>query len=276
MSKTLSQQTRREIRAILVGGLLILLVGGYFVSRFFWSERERDQEGDQAAVEKENREKNVAFIEPKILSQKIQNKDLLVLIDIRAREAYNAEHIPGSRWVSPSALASFSADGPKTIVVIASAADPAAQEVAQNALSGKNLSFFFLRGGFEGWKLEGQQTLSQGDPESFVDQSKVTYISPAELKRLLQAGPSSVVLLDVQSEENFRKTHLKGAVNIPLSQLEIRKEEIPVAKEIIVYGENELASFQGGVRLSDLHFFAVRTLTGNSHLSDSSPLFREP
>lgn len=259
-----------------MGALLILLVGGYFVFRFFWNGPGQDERGGQAALEEKAREESPEFIEPKILSQKLQNKESLVLLDIRSREAYDAEHIPGSQWINASALGNFSADPEKAVVVIASAAEPSSLEVGQNMLSGKNFPFFFLRGGFEAWKLEGQQTLSRGDPESFVDQSKVTYMSPEELKALLQSGARNLVLLDVQSEENFRKSHLQGAINIPLTQLEVRKEEIPVAKEIIVYGENELASFQGGVRLSDLRFFAVRTLTGNSHLSANSPLFREP
>lgn len=262
----------------MAGALLILLVGGYFVSRFLWGERLWDKSTAQTKANVEGPAENLNFMEPKVLFQKLQNKDSIIIIDIRPPVAYDTEHIPGSLWLGPSALGSFSADPKTTVVIVPAAEDPLALEVAHNTLSEKGLAFSFLRGGFEAWKFAGYQTVSQGTPDSFVDQSKITYITPTELKTLLtaSAGKDTIVLLDVQPENRFRRVHLKGAMNIPLADLEKRKDEIPSAKEIIVYGENELASFQGGVRLADLHFFTVRTLTGNDHLSAASPLFREP
>lgn len=276
MAPPLSQQAHRESKAILVGALLILLVGGYFVGRFFWKEQSRDEENTEVTAPEKSASEMPGFMEPKTLTQKFQNQDKIVIVDIRPKEAYETEHIPGSLSASPGTLGNLSSDPETAVVIVTSTLDTSTLEVANNLLTQKGIPFSFLQGGFEAWKLEGYQTISRGDPDSFVDQSKVTYISPAELKTLLQTSAATLVLLDVQPEEKFRSVHLTGALNIPLEQLEKRKNEIPTGKTVVVYGENELAAFQGGVRLSDLHFFSVRTLTGNDHLSSASPLFREP
>ncbi|MFZ3031959.1 MAG: rhodanese-like domain-containing protein, partial [Candidatus Moraniibacteriota bacterium] len=118
--------------------------------------------------------------------------------------------------------------------------------------------------------------LSRGDPSSFLDQSKITYITPAEALKALANTDANYFLLDVQSAQNYQKKHLKGSVNIPLAELERRSKEIPAGRNILVYGESELSSFQGGVRLADLNVFTARTLSGNDHLKPESGFFLEP
>jgi hypothetical protein len=58
--------------------------------------------------------------------------------------------------------------------------------------------------------------------------------------------------------------------------LEKRYKEVPVGTNILVYGEKELNSFQGGVRLADLGFITTKTLSGDTHLSPQSVFVLEP
>ncbi len=269
------RQASRESRAFVAGGALIILVAGYFVIRNFWMNQPLDESETRATSSASEESTGASLIEQKVLQIKIQNKEPLDLIDIRDKAAYDLEHIPGSLSVPPASFQNFAPSAGRPLIIISSAADPETDTIIRNLLAQKSAIYSFLDGGFEGWKAAGYPTISQGDPNSFVDQSKVTYITPAELKAKLQMG-ENIALLDVQNEASFRQVHLAGALNIPLSDLEKRKNEIPLAQEIIVYGENELASFQGGVRLADLNYFSVRTLSGNDHLSASSSLFREP
>ena len=58
-------------------------------------------------------------------------------------------------------------------------------------------------------------------------------VSREDLVARLEAG--SVTVLDVRPEDEFALGHLPGALNIPLSVLERRLAELPVAREVIAY-----------------------------------------
>lgn len=47
-----------------------------------------------------------------------------------------------------------------------------------------------------------------------------------------------VTIIDVRNREEYRQNHIKGARNIPLDQLDKRKETIPKNKPVIIYCQN--------------------------------------
>lgn len=59
-------------------------------------------------------------------------------------------------------------------------------------------------------------------------------LKSTEAKALL-AKNSRAFLLDVRTPDEYRQVHLKGAVLIPLDQLERRVKEIPRERPIVVY-----------------------------------------
>jgi rhodanese-related sulfurtransferase len=95
-------------------------------------------------------------------------------------------------------------------------------------------------------------------------------------KKLLNEKSPTLFVLDIGQSENYKKRHIVGAVNIPLEELERRVREIPAGRQIVVYGENDVVSFQGGVILSDLGIFTAQTLSGNKYLAPESGLPFEP
>ena len=58
-------------------------------------------------------------------------------------------------------------------------------------------------------------------------------ITSLQAKALLDKG--AVFLLDVRTPEEFRQAHMKGAVLIPIDQIEKRLGEIPKNRPILVY-----------------------------------------
>ena len=168
----------------------------------------------------------------------------------------------------------FSKEGDALVIIIGSIKNPDANELALSILKEKNIENWFLAGGFEEWSQKGYPTISQGNPSDFVDQSKVTFITKENLLPLV--GDNSVLILDTQSDDNYHRKHIKGALHITLNDLEKKANEIPSNKRVVVYGENELESFRAGVRLFDLNFFSVETLRGNDHLKTGSSLPLEP
>ena len=53
--------------------------------------------------------------------------------------------------------------------------------------------------------------------------------------RTLLAKTKNVFLLDVRTPEEYRQAHLKGAVLIPLGEIEHRLKELPRNRTIVVY-----------------------------------------
>jgi rhodanese-related sulfurtransferase len=141
-------------------------------------------------------------------------------------------------------------------------------------LEEQKIPYAFLQGGHAAWVALHEQVITTGDPNSFVDQSKVQYITPEELKKRFVEGEKFFVL-DVQPKEKFEKKHLKEAVNIPLFELENRIKEVPTGKKIIVYGQTDTESFQAGITLFDLNVFSALVISGNNILAPESGLFTE-
>jgi len=59
-------------------------------------------------------------------------------------------------------------------------------------------------------------------------------VSAEELKRLMAAGRA--VIVDVRSAEDYRGTHIQGAINLPLQQIEAGQfPNLPRNKRLISY-----------------------------------------
>jgi len=66
-----------------------------------------------------------------------------------------------------------------------------------------------------------------------IDPDSAARISVTELQTKMQQG--NVVVLDVRNRVAFEMDHAKGAVNIPLEELETRAGELPRDKYIAAY-----------------------------------------
>lgn len=273
---TSRQSDKRDKKAFLIGIVLISCVGVYFLSRnLFWTNSDSTaQTSADSAID--NKKEGNPSIAPDVLLKKIQNGDKMAIVDIRDETAFDSEHIAHSFLVPIGSLQNFSPDKEESVVIAFSEADTQMFETAKNILAQKSFPYFFLEGGIEAWKGRSMPLISGGDPNSFIDQSKVTYIGLEAFKKLSIEKKSLLFVLDVQSAENYKKKHLAGVANIPLTELENRASEIPAGRQIVVYGENDAVSFRGGVRIFDLGIFTAQTLSGNKYLSPDSGLLFEP
>jgi len=272
-----SRENTRDKRALVTGFFLLIFIGVYFIGRNLLRKDLISSVDTKNQVTTDNTTKNdVPSITPDVLWKKIQNGDKIKIIDIRTEIAFGDAHIAHSISMPISSLPNLSLDKDEMAVIVLSESNLESVETAKNILKQKSFPYFFLKGGIEAWGSSGAPTLSNGDPNSFLNQSKVTYITLEAFKKIRNENPSSVFLLDVQTEGSYQRKHLAGAVNIPLSELEKRQKEIPTGRIVIVYGENDITSFQGSVRLFDLGISTAQTLTGNKYLSSDSGLIFEP
>lgn len=84
--------------------------------------------------------------------------------------------------------------------------------------------------------------------------------SPAEMVALVEDGAT---LLDVRTPAEFRSGHLQGSVNIPVSELEQRVDEIPTDRPVVVYcrsgGRSHAAAGALGARGYEVHDLGAMT-----------------
>lgn len=248
----------REKLAIFIGIFLIILVAAITLFR---SSLENKKVKDMAnSSAKENT--NYAKISATELFQKIKNKEKVAIVDVRGGDAYQQEHIIDSLNIPLADLqeGKFNVQPDSSIVVVGDGSDSSGIAQAANSMGNKNAAV--LTGGISSWKVNNGGTVSWGDPTSFVNQSKVTFMEPENLKALLDSKNQQYYLIDARPQDEFSKEHIPQAVNISFEELEKRRSEIPSGKIIVVYGETELMGFQAGVRLFDLNYFSAYVLRG--------------
>src|SRR5665647_64551 len=240
------EKNKQYLTAGFIGFFLILVVALVTIFRSNLSSKENlaeiksmDSSGEVSAVEKQ-------AIEAKDLMQKIIQKENMVILDIRSTEEYRKEHLADSLNIPfvnlEESVASLPKD--KTYILLdddyAESSLLAIQRLSENEIT----NTFYLKGGFSGWKAQYNPTISSGDPNSFVDQSKVKYIKSDKLKELLTQDPK-LLIIDVRSAEAFQVGHIKGAVNIFLEDLEKNKTKIPMSQKIVLYDNDGLWAFMG-------------------------------
>ncbi|MBC7115134.1 MAG: FAD-dependent oxidoreductase, partial [Archaeoglobi archaeon] len=105
---------------------------------------------------------------------------------------------------------------------------------------------------------------------------EVRVITPEELAERLRRGDFPF-LLDVRNEKEVKKGMIKGAVNIPLDELEEKIDEIPKDREVICYCATGLRSYIACRKLMQRGFRDVKNLTGSweSWIYDEFKVFPE-
>ncbi len=246
----------------LIGFALIFIV--VLVTFFRWNKQDEEKTPAVIQEEKAISYTAISFQEmQKRTSPLAEESEKILIVDIRGIQDYQAEHILESKNIPLGDLAgaNLKAENYYTVVILGNGIESENIE-AVKILSSKNISnVSVFPGGFSAWKNNGGQTISQGNPDSFVDQSKISSLSPEVLKSILSENYDAYIL-DVRSRQSFSQGHIPRAVNIPLEELEDLREELPLNKEIVIYGEDSLQGFKAGVRLYDMNFFATWVMEG--------------
>ncbi|PIR73515.1 MAG: hypothetical protein COU40_02130 [Candidatus Moranbacteria bacterium CG10_big_fil_rev_8_21_14_0_10_35_21] len=257
----MQQEKNQSSLLLTIGIFLILLVAAITVFRSFKNPPPSNQ--TTSSQNKSSQTESKKSISPEELSKKIQNREPLSIIDIRFPEEFQKEHLVGAKNYDLEAIGENLDQLSKnqTLVIIDQDGISTAKNFAEIILPAGDLNnAVYLTGGFIAWKNQFYSTISDGDPNSFVDQSKVSYLSSEALKELM-TKETNLVFIDLRNEKDFQIRHLTGARNIFLESLEEKNKEIPLGKKIILYDKDSFGSFKGAVRLFDLGIFNVSALS---------------
>ena len=259
------QNEKNQHKVFVFGFLLIVLVVLGFLLKpvvMNWKDGQKNQ-----AEQKANAEiLKAPSVMPDDLFQMIQDKSKVFLVDISAPDDFKRGHIALAvnvpmEKLDKSFISSLGAEKTANIFIVNQGSDLAALATVTNKIvSDGFVNAKYLRGGISGWIEKGLPLVSLGGSEE--DNVKVKKITIDEIKNDAGSTPDLLQFLDVRSKDDFAKEHIVGAINIPLSDLETRKTEIPAVKKTIVYGASESESFQAAVALFDLNFFNVWQMDG--------------
>ena len=196
----------------------------------------------------------------KILAPNKEEK--FTMLDVRPFNSYISKHIVDSLNIAISEFPVGTKISPDNlIVVIGENSDDKDIETSVNKLKQENFkNIIVLAGGMDSWNQLIGTAVNYGDPKSFADQSKVSYLDPSSLNdALTQKVP--VYIIDVRPSNEFSGGHITGAKNIPIDELEKRRREITESK-VVVVGSSELQEFQAAVQMADMIIvspFVMRT-----------------
>lgn len=257
-----AEKNKKYLTAGFVGFFLILVVALVTIFRSNLSPKENLAQIKSLESQEEVSPKEEKSLAAKDLMQKIIQRENLVILDIRSAEEYKREHLADSLNIPfvdlEKSVGSLSKE--KTYILLdddyAESSLLAMPMLAENEIT----DVFYLQGGFSSWKSQYYPTISFGDPNSFVDQSKVKYIKSPELKELMLRDPQLVIIY-LGNAEAFQQGHIKGALNIFLDDLEKSKAKIPLERKVVLYDNNGLWAFMGAVRLYDMGFYNILALS---------------
>jgi len=258
---------KNENIPLIIGFTLILFVIVFTLFRNNFSSKSNKPapEDDIQTNTQKDLTKKYTAISPNELNKKISlpgSKEAITLLDVRPFEEYVNEHIVDSINIPISDFPVGSKiDSHSLIVVIGTDNEDKNIDTALGKLKQESYTNAIkLAGGITAWKQFYGATVTYGDPKSFIDQAKVSYLDPASLNDAI-TKKVPVFIVDVRSNKEFQEGHIAGAKNIPIEEIEKRRKEITESK-VVVVGINELQEFQASVQMHDMLLispFVMRT-----------------
>ncbi len=177
--------------------------------------------------------------EPGYIKSMRKKNGSYVLIDLRPVVSAQRGHIKGAVSIPAAKVANSRARFPKDkkapiILYTKDVVDESAFNTIRN-WGYTNVSV--LNGGMQGW-LASRGTLVSGDMPTTISYVKKTprgEISIEDFEAIVKKNLADKFILDVRDSNTAAQGMLKGAVNIPLADVELRLKEIPRDKEIIIH-----------------------------------------
>jgi rhodanese-related sulfurtransferase len=165
----------------------------------------------------------------------------IVVLDARPADAAKAGFIPGAVAFSnadAAAIGSLPDKKLKAPVLVYDADGKGnAKEIAKALVAAGYNRTLVLVGGFDAWKAAGYgpATGEMAAKIVYVPKLKPGEVPVDEFRKLVAAVPADTFLLDVRNAADTEKGMFKGAVNIPLDDLENRLADLPKDKRIVAY-----------------------------------------
>ena len=169
--------------------------------------------------------KEVIPISTEKVNQIIEKGKDYIILDVRTQEEYDSGYLKDSILIPVDDLEERINEVPrgKPIIVYCRSGRRSAR-AAEILLNNGFSPVYDMQGGIEKWKSDGY----------FIYGDEVTYnsINIEKVYEIVKDKNSNFQIVDVRSAEEYSKTHIKGALSIPVSDIEsnlnLISKELPV------------------------------------------------
>ena len=87
------------------------------------------------------------------------------------------------------------------------------------------------------------------------------HVEPEALADRLMRGDTDIVVVDIRSPEDYQAFHIRGAINIPLAELQDRADSIPRNRTVVLYSNGTTHGAQAWLMMRQWGWPNVRVLT---------------
>ena len=184
--------------------------------------------------------------------QRIENSNILVL-DTRGYHSFCSQHIPGAWHIDINGnfpiFAGWVLPIDKDILLVADDYQKALEANSWACRVGVDRIIGYLDGGMITWAMAGLKT------------SHIELISAEDLHEMV-TGNNNFVLLDVRAPLEYKDNHIKGAINIQVSELRTRHNELNKNRKTIIICNSGNRSSLGASILKQHGFTDVYNVAG--------------
>lgn len=210
---------------IVVGGIVAIFVKPQ------WKLNIKPSKTNQ--YDQTNTESNITTITASELKDKIDNQENIYILDVQSEQNYLTKHIPGSINIPYEQLEARIKEIPNNKEIITTCTNDntcktstkAAELISSKGL--KNVKSF--KDGVTGWEEQNYPIISGFE-------AIYKSINLDQLKQKID-NKEDITILDIRDKENYDKSHIKNATNIPFEEVANKIKELPRNKELIVYDE---------------------------------------
>jgi len=262
---------KKNLKIIIIGFGIILIVAILMISKSELKQRKNEKENILETEKVIEEIKEAKSLTASRLYQKIQNGEKIEIIDVRPAESFDSKHIINSTNIPLGTLIGNleKLNKEASYVLVDEAQSLEVMNLAGPEMKEKGIvNAYYLQGGFEKWMEGFYPTISEGNPNSAVDQAKVKYLNSDQLNELIKKE-KNVLIIDVREESAYKAERITGSVNIYFENIEKEINKITPGKTIIVYDDGTIDAFKAAVRLFDLGKL------NNFALSDGLPTWKE-
>lgn len=247
---TPKKQSNSMLPAFIAVTLIIIVFGGFYLKRLNKEKVALEEKLAKTEKIKDEETLEVPTISPKETSRAIRDEKFQ-FVDIREKDEFVLKHIEGSVNIPLSELEKKInlLSKTKTVVIIDRKASINGKILTEH-LDSEGLTVKYLEGGIVNFAHNGYNLVTIGNPLIQSDKLKVTSYSAKEIVDQLLDG-SRMLIVDTRSEVEFAMDSIRDSINIPLEDIERKKDKLPV-RSFVLLDKDPIRSFQAAVRVHDM------------------------
>ena len=171
----------------------------------------------------------IISISPEEVYEIITNDKDYIIVDVRTQDEYNEGHLEKALLIPVDELDQRIGELPKDLPIIVYCRSGVRSRKAAEILIENEFSQVYDMGGILDWNEKGFPII--------VEEGTVPEIELIAVDKAYEIfiEDKDYLFLDVRSADKYKSRHIENAINIPLTEIEDRLDEIPVDRPIIVY-----------------------------------------